>query len=109
MQRNQLEAIVASLDTGTLIKMLQVAGVHVQPPHDASTMDALSMQDEKITPWNDVKVGVGETSRPPIHNRDFMVVAPTPRPTQRQIPGMGPNPVEEPYMQQAQQNYIIGR
>ena len=113
MKRDQLQAIIGSLDTGTLIKMLQVAGIHVANPEDDS-LSGLAMGQEQggsqMEPWNTQKVNVAETSRPPIHTRDFTVVQP--KPVQRQIPGMNPGMGQEgaaPQQQGTLQNYIIGQ
>ena len=111
MKRDQLTAMISALDTGTLIKMLQVAGIHVANPEDDSLSGlAVGQGESQMEPWNTQKVNVAETSRPPIHTRDFTVVQP--KPVQRQIPGMNPGMGQEgaaPQQQGTLQNYIIGQ
>lgn len=65
MQREQLEQIVKSLDTGTLIDMLRVAGINFGPQQQADLED---QGGDKIEPWNEMKISIPRTSRPQIND-----------------------------------------
>ena len=68
IQREQIESIVKSLDTGTLIDMLKVAGIHIDAGQDSGEQLLDAASQDKIEPWNDVKVDVPASQRGPIND-----------------------------------------
>jgi hypothetical protein len=64
MQREQMEAIIKSLDTESLQKMLSVVGINVQPMPGEELIDAA--EGSKMESWNDTRVPISRSQRPPI-------------------------------------------
>jgi hypothetical protein len=97
MQREKIESIVRSLDTDTLLKLLAVAGIHVQPTGDMDALEALAMPKESPSSWKGAKVPLEGTKRPPIHDKKSIIKekppVPTPTPlgpSQPPAPQIGP-------------------
>jgi hypothetical protein len=69
MDRDVIEKIITSMDTGTLVKMLATQGVNIQaePTSGQELVDAAQGGD-KIESWNDMKVPGASSARPPIHD-----------------------------------------
>ncbi len=67
IQREQLEAIVKSLDTGTLVKFLQQQGIQVDAQPSSAELMVQAAQD-KPESWNEMKVDVPTTQRGPIND-----------------------------------------
>jgi hypothetical protein len=68
MQREQIENIIGSLDTESLIKMLNVVGIQINP-EEVDDANELQAENEKPTSWNDLRVDVGQKQeRPPLHS-----------------------------------------
>ena len=73
LDRSQLIGMVGSLDDATILKMLSAVGVTTGDRDGANINEQLALQpDDKIPSWNEEKVAVAQTTRPPILNKDFL-------------------------------------
>lgn len=70
IQREQIESIVKSLDTGTLVEMLKVAGIHLAGDEEGNSAEQMieAAGQDKIEPWNDRKVDIEQSVRGPIND-----------------------------------------
>jgi len=71
MDRAQLETIVKSMDTGTLVDMLRTQGIHIQQVAGEDGMGQ-DMGGEKtggeIEPFSEIKIPMKSEQRPPIND-----------------------------------------
>ena len=67
--RDAIEAIVKSLDTGTLVNMLAAKGIHIGQPADGQESPLYSTdKEENSQGWNNIKIELDKKEKPPIHS-----------------------------------------
>jgi hypothetical protein len=69
-QRDVLESIVKSLDTGTLVNMLAQQGIHLGQPADGGESPLYSSEKETNSQaWNNIKIDLKDGGpKQPIHS-----------------------------------------
>ena len=71
--RDAIESIVKSLDTGTLVEMLAAKGIHIGEPQEDSPMWS-SKDDANDQAWNNIKIELeGRGERTPIHSSETYI------------------------------------
>ena len=72
LQRDALESIVNSLDTGTLVSMLASQGIHVGEPGEGQESPLYSTDsDENTQSWNNIKIELeGRPKGEPLHSSE---------------------------------------
>jgi hypothetical protein len=72
MDRAQLENIVKSMDTGTLVDMLRTAGIHVQGVVGEDGQENTDMADDassgRVEPFSEIKIPTQGEARGPIND-----------------------------------------
>lgn len=69
LQRDAIESIVKSLDTGTLVDMLAQKGIHIGQPLDGQPSPLYSTEKEENSQgWNNIKIDLDKKERAPIHS-----------------------------------------
>ena len=68
--REAIEALVKSLDTGTLVNALASQGVHIGQPADGQESPMWSSQkEENPQSWNNIKIDLeGRHEKTPLHS-----------------------------------------
>lgn len=73
MNREQLISILGALDTPTLVKALSVTGINIAPEQ----MDSeLMVEEDPQEKWNDIKISLDKSPKPPIHNPGAYLLPP---------------------------------
>lgn len=69
-QRDVLESIVKSLDTGTLVNMLATQGINIGKSEENQDSPLYSTEEDKNSQaWNNIKIDLGASEkRQPIHS-----------------------------------------
>lgn len=68
MDREQILALLSSLDTPALIRALAINGVQVQmPQNETDVLGSLGLEDPQEK-WNDIRINLEKPMKPPIHS-----------------------------------------
>lgn len=65
--RDAIENIVRSLDTGTLVDMLASKGIHIGEPQEESPLWS-SEEEENPQAWNNIKIDIPQREKQPLHS-----------------------------------------
>jgi hypothetical protein len=79
--REQILSILGALDSKTLLNALAVSGIHIQPQGGGDILDELALGDKtEQEKWNDIRIQIDPSERPPIHSPEKIVMKAQKRP-----------------------------